>query len=100
MYASPIWKFGENEIAFAGEVGKWAMVSPTRFSNIDITEDLFRVFMKGVPGEDVILRFIISNNGTTTINVLDETCVISKSGRSSIVVSMSDKEPALVCQDA
>ena len=100
IYESPIWKLGGNEISFAGELDKWTMVSPNRFTNIDLSGDRVYISMQGVPGEEVAMRFIFQQKGTTQPKLFDQKCVITDSGRSSIVFVMVGKDPFIYCQDA
>ena len=102
MYESPIWKLGKQEVSFAGELGKWTMVSPERFTGIDLNSDRVYVQMQGVPNELVEMRFVIQAAEDEKPQLLDQSCVIPDSGRTSIVLILAEEDkglPKVYCQD-
>jgi len=76
------------------------MVSANRFTEIDLSADRVYIYMQGVPGEEVAMRFIFQAKGAPQPAIYDEKCVITETGKSSIVFVMGEKEPLVYCQDA
>ena len=97
LYESPIWKLGENEIAFVGELDKWTMISPNRFTNIDISTDVVYISVQGVPDEEIHFRFLFKEKNE--FKIFDEKCVITQSGKNLIVFDINDNQPYIYCQD-
>jgi len=102
MYESPIWKLGDNEVAFSGELGKWTMVSPNRFTDIDLNPDRVYIYMKGTPTEIINMQFVVQAKGEDAPAVIKHSCTIPDSGRSSVVLILAAEDkgiPRIYCQD-
>ena len=100
IYASPIWKVGQHEVSFIGELDKWTAVSPQRFYNIDIMLNSLLVFIKGVSDELVSMKFTIQYQDDK-MQFMDWDCKLPPSGRSILTVEFQEKTktPVFTCQN-
>ena len=71
-----------------------------RFTNIDLSEDRVYIYMNGVPGEVVTMRFVFQGKGDDKPTIYDHKCTILPSAKNSIVFGMYDPTPTIYCQDA
>ncbi|XP_056012995.1 uncharacterized protein LOC125653189 [Ostrea edulis] len=62
------------DIVIFGEISKWVSMSPERVTNIVHAEINMRVGIRGKPGEDVTMAFLINNS------TRQSTCRIDSSG--------------------
>lgn len=101
MYQSPIWVIGETNVSFLGEVGKWAMVSPVRFKNINLSPERVAIAMEGVPTEIVTMQFTLQHKSDKEPKLLERSCTIPGSGRSTFYILLSSSASVKTyCQDA
>ena len=85
IYGSPIWRVGNFEVSFVGEIDKWCPVSPQRFYNLEIDSNRLAIFMKGTPGEIVSVQFAVQGP-SSKLNVIEFSCTMPSSGRTMLVV--------------
>ena len=84
IYGSPVWRVGNFEVSFIGEIDKWCPVSPQRFYNIEIDSNRLIIFLKGTPDEIVTLQFTTQQMSSSLI-VKEFSCKVPSSGRAMIV---------------
>ena len=84
IYGSPIWRVGNFEVSFIGEVDKWCPVSPQRFYNVEISSHHLTIYLKGTPGEIVNLQFTTQQMSSTLI-LTEFACKVPSSGRAMFI---------------
>ena len=103
LYGSPIWKLGDQEVAFVGELSKWTKVSPNRFTDIDLNTDRVYIYMRGSPREVVNMEFLVQAKGEQGPTPIQHSCTIPETGKTSVVLILAEEDkgiPRIYCQDA
>ena len=86
-------------VSFIGETDKWTAVSEQRFYNIELTANDISIYMKGVPAENVNLKFAVKNN-QDEIRAHSIVCEMPPSGKSVLIITAVNSDILASCNKA
>ena len=86
-------------VSFIGETDKWTAVSEQRFYNIELTANDISIYMKGVPAENVNLKFAVKNN-QDEIRTHSIVCEMPPSGKSVLIITAVNSDILASCNKA